>query len=291
MTTTLSCTICNVDLPLDRAPEMRQIHSNVRKFQHETFTVWRCPQCHSLHSRDDVNLDEYYAHYPLQNHHMDPVTRVGYQNRLRSMFRLGLKAGQTVLDYGCGQGVFVQFLQEKGYQAYGYDAYVPAYADSSVLNAEYDFVTAYDVIEHVKEPGTWLRHIAGYLRPGGVLVLGTPAADQIDLSNQETFLSELHQPYHRHILSEKALLDLGQRANLEVIKVDHRYYFDTLYPFVNARFGKAYLLRIGNTMDALLDEPRPDIIFKSPRLLFYAFFGYLFPPKGNISVFLRKPQR
>jgi hypothetical protein len=61
-----------------------------------------------------------------------------------------------------------------------------------------------------------------------------------------------------------------------------------LFPFVNSRFGKAYLRRIGNTMDALLEKQTPGVIFGSPRLLFYAFFGYFLPPKGNITVFFRK---
>jgi 2-polyprenyl-3-methyl-5-hydroxy-6-metoxy-1,4-benzoquinol methylase len=285
-----ACTICDPAQGIADALEVRQIHSNVRRFQHETFTVWRCPQCRSLHSKEAVNLDDYYAHYPLQNHRIDSITRLAYQNRVRSLKKHGLKPDHTILDYGCGQGVFVEFLLEQGYanKAQGYDAYVPAYADKTVLAATYDTITAYDVIEHVDDPRAFLRQIAEYLRAGGLLALGTPAADQIDLSDQETFISELHQPYHRHILSEPALLDLGREAGLKVIKVDHRYYFDTLYPFVNARFGKAYLRRIGNVMDALLEKQNPDVIFKSPRLLFYAFFGYLFPPKGNITVFFRK---
>ena len=278
MADTTTCTLCNPAQPIERALEVRQIHSNVRKFEHETFTVWRCPQCHSLHSKEAVNLDEYYAHYPLQNHRMDAVTRAAYQNRLQSMRRFGLGPDQKVLDYGCGQGVFVEFLREQGYSAQGYDAYVPAYADQNVLNSGYPAITAYDVIEHVDDPRAWLRQIAGYLCSGGLLVLGTPAADQIDLSDQETYISELHQPYHRHILSESALLDLAQEAGLSLIKVEHRYYFDTMYPCVNARFGKAYLRRMGNVMDVLLEKPRPGMIFKSPHLLFYAFFGYFFPP-------------
>lgn len=283
------CTICEPAQPIERAVEIQQIHSNIRKFQHETFTVWRCPQCHSLHSKEAVNLDDYYAHYPLQNHRIDLVTRFGYQNRLRLLRKYGMKSEHTLMDYGCGQGVFAEFLRERGYKANGYDAYVPAYADTNVLNPTYNVITAYDVIEHIHDPRSWMWEIASLLRERGLLALGTPAADQIDLFDQEEYISELHQPYHRHILSEKALLDLGRETGLNVIKVEHRYYFDTLYPFVNSRFGKMYLRRIGNVMDAILEEPHAEIIFKSPRLLFYAFFGYFFPPKGNITVFFRKP--
>src|SRR5262245_58461958 len=109
------CTICDPAQGIADALEVRQIHSNVRRFQHETFTVWPCPKCRSLHSKEAVNLDDYYAHYPLQTHRIDPVTRLAYQNRLRSLKKHGLTPEHTILDYGCGQGVFVEFLREQGY--------------------------------------------------------------------------------------------------------------------------------------------------------------------------------
>ena len=283
-------TVCNLCEPpgrLDEASEVRQVRSNVREFRLETFTVWRCSQCQSLHSKEEVDLDRYYRRYPIHTHRLDDVTRLAYQNRLRSIQKCGVGRSVKILDYGCGHGVFVEFLRQSGFDATGYDAYVDAYSDKGALTASYDVITAYDVIEHVNEPRDLFYRLATYLKPGGVLVVGTPAADQIDLSDTESFLMELHQPYHRHILSETALLDQGAKAGLEVIRIDRRSYYDTPYPFLNTRFGKAYLRANDNNLDALLEQPRLNRIFASPRLLFYGMAGYFLPPPGNITVLFR----
>lgn len=288
MTPCTTCNICSRPGTLQDALEVRQIRSNVRQFRQQLFTVWRCANCGSLHSREAVDLGFYYRHYPVHQHRLDPVTRLGYRNRWRSLRRHGLTRETSILDYGCGQGVFVRYLRQQGYQVEGYDPYASQFADPSVLQQRYEVVVAYDVIEHVAEPRHLLQQMAGCLRPGGLLVIGTPAANQIDLTDPETFLLELHQPYHRHILSEAALLALAAQAGLEVVRVEYRFYFDTLVPFVNWRFGKAYVRQTGNMVDILMDRPRPAVVLTSPRLLFYAFAGYFFPPPGNVIVFFRR---
>ncbi|MFZ0010542.1 MAG: hypothetical protein WAL97_01360, partial [Halobacteriota archaeon] len=40
-----------------------QIRSSVREFGAETFTVWRCAKCGSLHATEPIDYDRYYRHY------------------------------------------------------------------------------------------------------------------------------------------------------------------------------------------------------------------------------------
>ncbi|NUO08496.1 MAG: class I SAM-dependent methyltransferase [Candidatus Brocadia sp.] len=282
------CNICTHPGKFENALEVKEIRSNVRKFKHEKFTVWRCLNCGSLHSREAIDLDYYYVHYPIKNHIMNYATHKSYRNRLRLLQKHGLKKGHAILDFGCGQGLFVSFLLQCGYNASGYDSYVERYSDRKVLNVVYDVVTSYDVIEHAKQPVEFFEQLVCCIQRGGLLAVGTPAADKIDLSDPERFSMELHQPYHRHILSERALLNLGVHAGLDVIKVYHRFYFDTLYPMVNTRFLKTYVYCAGNFIDVVFEEPRLKCLFTSPQLLFYALAGYFFPPSGNITVFFRK---
>lgn len=287
MTGTIKCNICVSAPPLDQAAEMRSVRSNVRKFQHEHFTMWRCPNCRSLHALDEVDLDYYYRHYPLWRHELDDLTRHFYRNRLRLLRKHGFSAEHTLLDVGCGQGCFVQFLQEEGYQAIGYDAYIDAYADREVLARQYDVVTSYDVIEHVDDPQAFLRQLVESLKPGGLLILGTPDADEIDLNDPEMYINQLHTPYHRHILTEEILLKLGQAFGLKAIQVSHRFYTDTLYPFLNSRFGEAYQRRCGGVIDILFEEPQLNLVYRSPQLLFYALAGYFLPPRSNMTACFR----
>ncbi len=52
-----------------------------------------------------------------------------------------------------------------------YDKYYAP--DVSVLDRTYDFVTATEVVEHLREPATEFARLWGCLRPGGVLGIMT----------------------------------------------------------------------------------------------------------------------
>ncbi len=283
------CVLCGHSATLGQAKVVCKVPSNVRMFQHEKFTVWRCENCRSLHSHENVDLDRYYKHYPFKQHEMNFATRCAYNNRLRLLRKRDVCSSDKVLDYGCGEGLFVDFLHEKGFQnVAGYDAFAEEYSNEAVLEDQFDVIVSYDVIEHVEEPRSFFDSLVNLLAPGGLLVVGTPNAEQIDLSRWEEFSMELHQPYHRHILSEQVLMQLGRDAGLKAEYVYHRFYFDTLYPSVNTRFMEEYVRATGSVIDVVVEEPQPGVVFRSPRLLFHAFFGYFAPPRGNMMAFFRK---
>ena len=289
------CTVCNVCTNpgrLEDSAEVNQVYSNVRKFQTHKFTVWRCRSCRSLHSKDEVDLCHYYRYYPLKEQKLDVWTRAAYNNYLKRLIKEGLKPEHEILDFGCGQGLFVSFLHKKGYKnAVGYDPYVAEFSDERLLVKTYDIIIALDVIEHVNDPRSLIDRLVSCLRAGGILSVGTPNAHQIDLSHPEKFALSLHQPYHRHILSEKALSQLGLNAGLCVGKIYNRYYFDTLYPTLNYRFLQTYIRRAGNMFEVAFEPPHVIMVLTSPVLLFYAFFGYFFPPLSEMMIFFHRDHR
>ena len=286
-----NCLICNVcDTPgsFDEAAQVEVVRCNVRAFETDLFTVWRCPNCYSLHCKEDADLPRYYSRYPVQQHELDLWARVAYRNYLSRLRRAGLLPGARVLDFGCGPGLLVKFLRENGYQAQGYDAYAQNFADASVLDYQYDFVVAQDVLEHAEEPRELLKTLRSRVKVGGVLCIGTPDAAGIDLSDAQTYSLSLHQPYHRHILSEQALLALGHECDLAPLQIYHRFYYDTLVPTVNYRFLRSYVRRAGNLLDAAFEPPRLGMVMTSPQLIFEALFGYLFSPRSEMMVIFRR---
>jgi SAM-dependent methyltransferase len=194
-----------------------------------------------------------------------------------------LKKHHKLLDFGCNQGLFLSFLNQLGYEnVFGYDPYVSKYSERKILSKKYDFITTYDVIEHVDEPRDFLTQLVSCLEKGGLLILGTPNADEIKLSRPES--PELHQPYHRHILSEKALMNLAFSKGLEVVVFYKRAYWDTLYPMVNTRFLWTYVHQTENVIDVLGEPLRWQLLLTSPLLIFYSFADYFFRMPGNMTV-------
>ena len=291
-----ACTTCNVcDRPaiLSDTTEKQSVPCNVRAFREGVFTVWRCSNCQSLHSADDADLNHYYSDYPAHRMHatqLNLITRIGCRFRLRLLMNQGITRSQRILDYGCGGGLFVRFLQEEGFSnAKGYDPFVPMHADQNTLQKKYDAVVSWDVIEHVDEPRDYFQSMVRLLSPGGLLIVGTPNANQIFLDGGPA-IPELHQPYHRHILSESALVQLGQAHHLKVTHVLHRHYLDSVWPFINTRFISDYSVKTGGYIDILGEPLRLDVLLTSPSLWFKAFMGYFFHNKANMIVSFRSSE-
>ena len=281
------CNICDGLATFEAALEVEEIYSNVREFKEEKFTVWRCASCNSIHSKEAVDLNLYYQNYLVGKSSLNYFLRFAYRGRLNLLRQHGFKKHHSILDYGCNQGLFLSFLNQLGYtKTFGYDSQLAKYADLKVLNQKYDFVTGYDVLEHIDNTDELLIKLIGILKQHGILILGTPNADELSLSAPESL--ELHQPFHRHILSEKALRKIAYNRGLDIVGFNKRWYLDTLYPFVNARFALTYVRKSENFLDVLVEPPSWKTIFVNPQLIFYGFMGYFFRWKGNMTAVMQK---
>jgi len=246
------CVVCGAESSLASA-RSAAVHSNVKPFASETFVVWQCAGCRSIHARDEVDLDHYYAKYPFHGQSMNFPMRLAFRNKLRGLVALGLSREHRVLDYGCGSGLFVQYLVAQGYtHARGYDAYASGGPYAEPPGTGYDFVHSQDVIEHVADPRAFLQTLVDLAEPGALLVIGTPDAAVIDLSAPQPFVHMLHQPYHRHILSSTALIALAKSMDLAVRAVVHGFPGNSAFPGLNGRFLLRLLRANGDTLDDTL---------------------------------------
>lgn len=285
----LSCPLCHRGR-YDAAAEQVRVPSNVRRWTAHGFTVWRCPECHSLHRLEDVDVTPYYEGYPYGQRRLDGFTRQVFRHYVGRLDRHGLNNDSRILDYGCSQGLLLEYLRETGHpHCFGYDPYTPGYDDASVLDQPFDVVIAQDVIEHVDDPDALLDLLVRATRPGGLICIGTPCADAVDLGRPQASLHSLHQPYHLHIFSERAMVEAGNRHGLGLESLERRHSCDTPYPFVNWTFLKAYIESGDDTLDAGFDPPRIGSILTSPKLWFYGLFGYWLPVGSEMIALFRKP--
>jgi 2-polyprenyl-6-hydroxyphenyl methylase/3-demethylubiquinone-9 3-methyltransferase len=103
-------------------------------------------------------------------------------------------AGRSALDVGCGAGLLAEPLARLGATVTGIDAAPEVIAvarehaqgqglhidyrvgDVQQLAGTFDLVTSMEVIEHVADPGAFLKALAARLAPGGLLIMSTPNA-------------------------------------------------------------------------------------------------------------------
>lgn len=285
------CSVCEREC--DGEVEQADVRSNVRKFAAERFVVWRCSHCLSLHARDSVALEHYYADYPfhkLRDVKADALLRAMYRNLLSRLRAVGVGPRHSVLDYGCGSGLFLSFLRERGYaDVRGYDEYSEQHADAGALTRTYDCVMSQDVLEHVPEPLALVRTMHELCKPGGLIVIGTPNAEAIDLSAPEARIHTLHQPYHRHILSKRALLELGRDLGWKLVRYYPTMYANTLTPGANTAFINHYFAINDNNCDLAVEAPRlRNWRLWTPVTLAHLLLGYFWPVESDVMAVFRR---
>lgn len=286
---TLSCVVCGA-VADEASVKKAEVPSNVKPFAHERFAVWQCARCGSIHARDEVDLGHYYAQYPFRGQKLDLPTRLAFANKLKKLVKLGLRKEHAVLDYGCGSGLFVQYLQSRGYtRASGYDAYgEPPY--TALPSARQDVILAQDVIEHVADPAEFLRSLKELATPGALIVLGTPNGAVVDLDSAMSYVHLLHQPYHRHIMSAETIGKLAAAQGITLVDVDAVFYGNSALPGLNSRYLGRVLRASNDVLDDVLagKVPLKWELF-TPPALWDAFTGALRDPGFDLTVALRLP--
>lgn len=80
------------------------------------------------------------------------------------------------LDYGGGNGLLSRLLREDGWDSSSYDPFVDKETAIGGLG-KFDLVTAYEVFEHVPDPGQLLGNLAALTKPDGIILFSTLVSD------------------------------------------------------------------------------------------------------------------
>ena len=100
-----------------------------------------------------------------------------------------LTEGAQCLDAGSSSGEFVYLLKKRGFDAEGVEANIP-YAEYSQAelgvqvsispfseyktHRKFDLITMFHVLEHLENPVRDLSYLAGFIKPGGKLIIEVP---------------------------------------------------------------------------------------------------------------------
>jgi SAM-dependent methyltransferase len=119
---------------------------------------------------------------------VEALVRVVGARHVRMLSR-GLSPGARVLDVGCGRGVLLSSLADRGFEVHGFEISAAAAAgadpratisigneleDAGYPDAWFDEVIVWHVLEHLSEPRRALSEIHRILKPGGRLIVAVP---------------------------------------------------------------------------------------------------------------------
>ncbi|HBG46159.1 MAG TPA: hypothetical protein DDW94_04125 [Deltaproteobacteria bacterium] len=137
-------------------------------------------------------------------------------------------AGKRVLDVGCANGQFVEYMSRSGVEAEGIDISNEmvgvarqkglncAVRELTDMDGEYDLITIWDVIEHMIDPKAAVGKARALLSPGGEIIIQSPCTGMIS----ELFAGKwlYYMPVeHIHLFSQESLFDLLSGAGFSVV--------------------------------------------------------------------------
>lgn len=200
----------------------------------------------------------YYYHEPA----IDQRAARRARTQLGHLARMGGErlAGARLLELGCSKGFFVAAARAAGIDAHGLDVSAEAVAKAherglaqycfqahalaaradlpEPLQAPFDVVVAWEVLEHLDEPSELLRSAAAMLSPGGLFVASTPNAGSAWRRGLGAGWHGFAIPqYHRVYLTRRAFGTLAARCGWSQVRTET----------VTERAGDLMLLRNGAT--------------------------------------------
>lgn len=140
-----------------------------------------------------------------------------------------IPSNARVLDVGCGQGVALAPLRERGCiasgitlndtdvavcRAHGFDVRKMDQSFLEFEDASFDVVWARHVLEHSIMPYYTLTEFRRVLRPGGFMYLEVPATDTV---------GHERNPNHYSVLGQKMWMALLERSGFQVIETISYY--------------------------------------------------------------------
>ncbi|MBK1894757.1 class I SAM-dependent methyltransferase [Chryseobacterium paridis] len=176
------------------------------------------------------NISKYYESEDYISHHQDSGSLKEKLYKFLQSFNLQykknilidrIKKNSRVLDYGCGAGEFVKFI-EKDFKTFGYepDADARQAAKSKTSNVQIiadinliqddslDAITLWHVFEHIENQEETLKTFHNKLNQKGLLIIAVPNPTSYDARHYKEYWAAYDVPRHIFHFSKKGMENL-----------------------------------------------------------------------------------
>ena len=142
-----------------------------------------------------------------------------------------------VLDVGCGGGLFLRMMKERGYDVLGMDfsaeaarlawekngvrVVVGELPSAPIEAGSCALITMYHVVEHLLDPAAYLSAAGRLLRPDGRLIVQVPDRDCWEASLLGPNWTGLDVPRHIHVFRSADLRRLLESCGFEIVREKH----------------------------------------------------------------------
>ncbi len=222
---------------------------------HETFQLDQCSNCKFVFTNPRPNASEIVRYYQSENYISHSNSSKGLLNLVYQKIRSRAIASKTkmitglgttknsILDYGCGTGEFLNAMQTNGWICKGIEPSAQArqlaiknynlkISEPTTLdefeNGEFGVITLWHVLEHVHELYKTIKQLNTVLIKGGFLIIAVPNRQAWDAQYYKEHWAAYDVPRHLYHFTKENIIQLFTAAGLELISTKPLF-FDPFY--------------------------------------------------------------
>lgn len=222
---------------------------------HREFTIQQCNSCYFLFTNPRPNAEsigEYYESKDYISHHDDNRSLMNaVYTRVRNhtvegkvnMLNGYAKGKGSLLDIGCGTGVFVQACQGAGWHVSATEpdpgaresaakklgtTVAESIFSSALQDKKFDVITMWHVLEHVHLLNETVSWLAEHLAENGTIVIAVPNPQSADAQKYGRFWAAYDVPRHLYHFTKDAMKTLTKKHGLLVMDILPMW-FDSFY--------------------------------------------------------------
>jgi len=191
---------------------------------------------HGRESFDKVYFKRFFDKYSKKEFRKYVNWADGWVRFLERYVDLKNPEGKSVFELGASLGYFSRVFKDRGFDVFASDISSFIVRKASILqkdicfskldiekdvmeNRQFDFIVAFEVLEHLRKPKRALINIKKMLKDDGTLIFSTPFPTKRSLSD----------PTHINVHEEKWWLKLGKKTGYKKTKVVYATFVPFLY--------------------------------------------------------------
>jgi 2-polyprenyl-3-methyl-5-hydroxy-6-metoxy-1,4-benzoquinol methylase len=222
---------------------------------HEKFSIQNCAVCGFLYTNprpDESSIGPYYESNEYISHHDDTPTLMGqiykavrdYTVRQKIKMLNSFHPGKgSILDIGCGTGIFIEASKKNGWNITGIEPDSDARKIASkriqkpvhqsifqpaLAEEKYDVITMWHVLEHVHRLEETLLWLSSHLNSNGKIIIAVPNHRSYDAVKYGTFWAAYDVPRHLYHFNTETMKRLLDRHGLSLDYLKPMW-FDSAY--------------------------------------------------------------
>ena len=209
----------------------------------ETFNVVSCKECGFKFTNPRPENSVLGNYYKAESYVSHTNSKKGIVNKLyhavrnytlKSKIKMvsGFVSRGTILDYGCGTGMFLSAIKNAGWETYGMEPDNDAkkmasengnnvFSDkesvvSSIGDKTFNAITLWHVLEHVTDMPETLAFFKHKLNKEGVLIIAVPNHVSYDAQYYKEHWAAYDVPRHLHHFELKSMKALVEQAGFKL---------------------------------------------------------------------------